>query len=96
MKNNYFVYILKMKDETLYCGITNNINKRMKQHSIGTASKYTRSRLPFILVFLAFIGSKSDALKIEIKIKKLKKEAKLELINSKLNALNYLTYISQF
>jgi len=77
---NWFVYLLKCSDDSLYCGITNNLEKRLSAHNKGLASKYTRVRLPVILVKVIEVPNKSLALKLEIKIKKLSRKQKLELI----------------
>ena len=72
-----FVYILQCADGTLYTGITNNIDKRIKEHNKGTASKYTRSRLPVELKDFMECEDKSDALKKERYIKSKKRFEKL-------------------
>lgn len=83
----WFVYILKCSDNTLYTGITNALNRRIKEHNNKEGAKYTRGRAPVKLVYTEKYKTKSAALKREIKIKELKKEEKLELIiTSKVNA----------
>ena len=47
----YFVYILRCRDGTLYTGYTNNLERRLTAHNAGKGAKYTRSRLPVILVY---------------------------------------------
>ncbi len=64
------VYLLKCGDGTLYCGITSDLNTRIKEHNDGTGAKYTRGRGPLTLVAATPLMSKSDALRLEIKIKK--------------------------
>lgn len=76
----FFVYMLECNDGTLYTGCTNDVNKRLALHNKGTASKYTRSRLPVKLVYLEESESKSTALKREMAIKKLSRLRKLKLI----------------
>ena len=78
----WFVYILSLKDGTLYTGITNNIDKRMKKHASGKGSKYVRSRLPLSLVYVEAVINKSIAAKREFKIKQLKRKDKIRLIDS--------------
>jgi len=78
--NNYYVYILKCCDDTLYTGITNNLGKRIKAHNNGTASKYTRARRPVEFVYTEEATDKSEALRRELEIKKLSRTEKLELI----------------
>ena len=76
------VYILRCNDGTLYTGITNNIEKRVELHSSGKGAKYTRGRGPFIIE-ASFSGlTKSESLKMEYKIKQLKKNKKIEYLLS--------------
>jgi len=76
---NWFVYILKCRDGTLYTGITNNIKKRIKAHKKGKGAKYTKGRGPFELIFEEKCLDKSSALKREAVIKQLRREDKLTL-----------------
>jgi len=78
----YFVYILKTSKDTLYTGITNNLGKRLNNHRNHTksSSKYMRSFDDFELVYLENKDTKSEALKREIKIKKLTRKEKNSLI----------------
>jgi putative endonuclease len=78
----WIVYLLECGDKSLYCGITNNLNNRLKQHrgEILGGAKYTSSRLPLKLVYSEKVETKSDALKRELAIKKMTRNAKLELI----------------
>lgn len=75
-------YILRCADDTLYCGISNDLEKRIATHNAGTASKYTRARGPVQLVFVEMCADKSTALKRELTIKGLTREKKLVLISS--------------
>jgi len=77
---NWFCYLLRCADDTLYCGITNDLEKRLAAHNAGTASKYTRTRLPVELVFAEPCADRSAASKREMEIKSLKRADKLELI----------------
>lgn len=77
-----FVYILECSDNTLYTGYSLDMEKRLAQHSRGTASKYTRGRLPVKCVYQEEAVSVSEALKREIAIKKMSRKQKLDLINS--------------
>ena len=76
------VYIVKCSDKTFYTGITNNIKLRLETHNLGKGAKYTKSRLPVILVYLEPVNNKSSALRREIEIKKLNRSQKINLINS--------------
>jgi len=69
MKNdNWRVYILKMKDDSLYTGATGNLMQRIETHKIGKGSKYVRSRLPIKEIYAGEMMTKSEALKLEYKI----------------------------
>jgi putative endonuclease len=80
MKKEYFVYLLKCADGTLYCGYTDNIEKRVETHnSSERGAKYTRNRRPVSLFYFEKFDNKSDALKREHTIKKLSRIEKLKL-----------------
>jgi len=81
---NWFCYLLRCADDTLYCGITNDLEKRLAAHNAGTASKYTRVRVPVELVFAEPCADRSVASKREMEIKSLKRAEKLVLIQSNL------------
>lgn len=75
-----YTYILKCIDETLYCGWTNDLEKRLKAHNSGKGAKYTRSRLPVALVYYETFETAKEAQKREYQIKNLSRKEKLELI----------------
>jgi putative endonuclease len=75
-----YVYILKCSDDSLYTGWTQNLDQRIEKHNAGIGAKYTRGRLPVILVHSESFDTKEEAMKREIAIKKLSREAKLMLI----------------
>jgi putative endonuclease len=76
----WIVYILRCRDNTLYTGITNNMEKRLITHNSGMASRYTRARLPVKLLAASGCMSKTEALRLEIKIKKQPRNKKLEVL----------------
>lgn len=78
-----FVYILECRDGSLYTGWTNNIEKRLKAHNNGTASKYTRARLPVVLKYFEEQLDKSSAVKREYEIKRMSRSQKQQLIQKK-------------
>lgn len=82
LPNNWNCYILRCADDTLYCGITNDMDKRLTAHNAGTAARYTRSRVPVVVVFVEGCADRSAASKREIAIKKLTRIEKLALIAS--------------
>ncbi len=77
----YWVYMLRCRDGSLYTGITNNLKKRVDLHNEGKASRYTRSRNPVMLVYVERCEDKSQALKREWEIKKLRKEQKEDMVS---------------
>ena len=84
-KLKWYVYILECADKTLYCGITNDIDRRVEEHNSSTrGAKYTKTRRPVNLVYFCKTKDRSSASKEEIKIKKLSRENKLKLINKQL------------
>ena len=72
-------YLLQCSDGTLYTGITNDLAKRLAAHNNGTASKYTRSRLPVALVFSEPQSDRASASRREAQIKRMSRNAKLSL-----------------
>ena len=85
---SWFCYLLRCADDTLYCGITNDLDKRLASHNAGTASKCTRVRLPVRLVWSESCKNKSAALKREMQIKNLTRAEKLALIKLTATAEN--------
>ncbi|HYE60077.1 MAG TPA: GIY-YIG nuclease family protein [Candidatus Kapabacteria bacterium] len=78
----YTVYIVRCADDSLYTGITNDIDKRMRNHNEGKAgAKYTRSRRPVTLVYTESVGTMSLAKKREAAIKKLTRQEKIQLLS---------------
>lgn len=78
----YYLYILECADNTLYTWITTDINRRLEEHNSSKLwAKYTSIRRPVKLIYSAEFENRSEASKEEYRIKKLKKEDKLKLIN---------------
>jgi predicted GIY-YIG superfamily endonuclease len=76
----WLLYVLKCRDSTLYTGITLDVSRRVQQHNSGTASRYTRSRLPVMLIFSEPCRSRSQALKKEYAMKRLSRKKKEEYL----------------
>jgi predicted GIY-YIG superfamily endonuclease len=76
----WFLYLVRCADGSLYTGITNNVTRRCQQHNAGTASRYTRSRLPVELIYQESHVSRSVALKRELAVKAMSREEKESLI----------------
>lgn len=73
-------YLLRCADDTLYCGITNDMEKRLAAHNAGEGAKYTRGRLPVSVVYSEKCADKSTALKRELQIKRMPRSAKQALL----------------
>ena len=76
----YYVYMLRCGDGTLYTGITNDLDRRVRAHNEGKGAKYTRSRLPVTPVYWETQPDKSAALKRELEIKGYSRAEKLALV----------------
>ncbi len=77
---NWLVYILRCRDDTLYTGITNDLENRLQAHNEKRGARYTRARVPVTLVYQEEASSRSLACRREAAIKKLTRRKKLELI----------------
>ena len=73
-------YIVRCNDGTLYCGYSNDVQKRVDNHNKGKGAKYTKTRLPVKLVYTECFDTKSQAMKREYQIKRLTRKQKLEII----------------
>lgn len=84
-EKGWYLYIIQCKDNSLYTGISVDVEKRFREHVEQTpkSAKYLRGRQPLTLVFATLVGEKSHALKMESAVKKLSKKQKLQLIQSK-------------
>lgn len=80
----YYLYILKCRDNSLYTGITNDIEKRLECHKSGKGSKYVRSRLPVELVYKEEYPDKSSAAKREYEVKSWRRERKIKALKIKI------------
>ena len=75
----YYMYVLRCRDDSLYCGVSTDPTRRLKEHNESTrGAKYTRSRRPCTILFVQACESKSDAYKKEAAFKKLRKLQKYE------------------
>ena len=77
-----YTYLVECADGTLYCGWTNDIDKRMKAHNEGKGAKYTRSRLPVRLVYFETFDTKEEAMSREYYIKRMSRDEKLKLVKN--------------
>ncbi|MTK07931.1 MAG: GIY-YIG nuclease family protein [Hungatella sp.] len=77
-----YTYLVKCADNTLYCGWTNHLEKRMEAHNQGKGAKYTKTRRPVELVYYESYPTKEEAMRREVQIKKLSRKDKLFLIEN--------------
>ena len=77
-----YVYILRCKDDTLYCGWTNDLGKRLANHNAGKGAKYPRFRHPVTLVYYETFDTKEEAMRREYAIKRLSRSEKMKLIEA--------------
>ena len=75
-----YTYILECNDGSLYCGWTNDVHKRLRDHNEGNGGKYTRAHLPVKLAYYEAFETKAEAMKREYEIKQLSRAQKLKLI----------------
>ena len=80
--DKWYLYILECADQTLYTGITIDLQRRLAEHNAGTGSKYTRAKGPVRIVYSKDYPDRSSASKEEFRIKKLTKNQKLQLIRA--------------
>lgn len=80
--------MLRCADGTLYTGATNDLARRVATHAAGRGARYTRARLPVILVFQQKAGDQSAAFKREAALKKLSRQEKLKLVRQRKSAGN--------
>lgn len=78
----WHIYLLCCADGTLYCGVTTDLARRLAEHRAGTASKYTRARLPVEMLAHAPCADKSAALRLELAVKAKAKGEKLGFLLS--------------
>ena len=78
----WIVYILECTDGSLYKGITNDLERRMKAHTTGKGAKYTKHRGPFTIRYAEHHDNKSAALQREAAIKSLDRSSKISLIST--------------
>lgn len=77
MGDRWSVYIVRCADGTLYTGVTNDMAKRLTAHNAGKGAKYTRSRLPVELVCCVEGLSRGDALSLECRVKRQRRQNKV-------------------
>ena len=76
-EKKWVVYVVRCSDRSLYCGISNDLKSRLIEHNTGRGARYTRSRKPVELVGISPEMTKSEALKLEYRIKQLPADKKI-------------------
>lgn len=79
-EKKWYVYILRCGDDTLYTGVTDDVQRRLELHRCGKGAKYTRGRGPLTLVYREICTDHASALRREYAIKSLTRAEKLALI----------------
>lgn len=84
MSESWMTYLLLCADGKLYCGVTNDMGKRLDAHNRGIASRFTRARLPVMLLATSRAMVKAEALRLEYRIKRLPRKKKLAVLKEKM------------
>ena len=84
MSESWMTYLLLCADGKIYCGVSNDMEKRLDAHNRGTASRFTRARLPVTLLATSRAMGKADAFRLEYRIKRLPKEKKLAVLKEEI------------
>lgn len=79
---DWFVYMIRCSDNTLYTGISNDVIRRFSQHTDNRGAKYFRGRSPECLIYVEGGHDRSSAAKREVAIKKLSRDRKMKLIEA--------------
>lgn len=88
---DWHVYLIRDRNNALYCGISTDVQRRFSQHTSGKGAKALKGKGPLNLVWSEKIGpSRSLALKVEYRIKQLRKVQKERLINGQLSLINVI------
>lgn len=88
--NSHYFYVVRCADNTLYTGYTTNVDKRVATHNAGKGAKYTRARLPVILVYAEHFATKREAMQMEYAFKQKTRAHKLQYISER-GGLNEIT-----
>lgn len=83
MSANWFVYIIRSANNTLYTGITTDIERRLREHEglINKGAKYLRGKGPLTVVWQTTVSNRSEASRMESRIKRLPRHTKQRLVD---------------
>lgn len=87
----WFLYVIRCADDSLYTGVSTDVNRRLSVHRAGKGAKYLRGKGPLDMVCSHSIGTRSQALKVEREFRKLSKVKKEQLIASKTELTSFLS-----
>jgi putative endonuclease len=93
-KPEWYIYMVRCRDGSLYTGIATDIARRFAEHQSGKGAKYLRGRTPLLLVYKKRIGSRSLAVKIERIIKRMSKDKKEGVVTKRID-VNQLLFMRQ-
>ncbi|HVJ93509.1 MAG TPA: GIY-YIG nuclease family protein [Labilithrix sp.] len=79
----WFVYLARCRDGTLYCGVARDVAERIAKHDAGKGARYTRGRGPLKVEAIRKCSSHGDALRLELAVKRLPREAKEALVDAR-------------
>ncbi|MBI6549341.1 GIY-YIG nuclease family protein [Xenorhabdus lircayensis] len=92
--SNWYIYLIRTKNGSLYTGITTDISRRFMQHASGKGAKFLKGKGPLTLVYQSLVRDRGVALKVEYRVKRLRKQQKERLIiNQPLCITTYLITI---
>ncbi len=80
----WYLYLVRCSDGTLYTGISNDVERRLAAHGSGRGARYLRGRAPLLLARKVRIGSRNDALKVERRVKRMRRERKEKLVQGRI------------
>jgi putative endonuclease len=87
------LYVIRTASDTLYAGISNDVNKRFQTHQQGKGARYLKGKGPLELVYCVSLGDKSLSLKAEYAFKQLSRSDKLKIINGRPNKERLLSLL---
>lgn len=93
-QNNWYLYLVREKNNALYCGITTDVQRRFIQHKEGKGAKALKGKAPLTLAFQCVIGSRSAASQLEYQVKQLSKSKKERLVIDQPN--NLIDYLQRY
>jgi len=81
--STWYVYLLRCNDNSLYCGVTTDPERRLNEHNNGTGAKYTRARLPVTMKAFEKFPDKKSAYRAEYAVKQKKAAHKIEFLRQR-------------